>query len=231
MVPVNYKMRCLLGLLSVAAAAGRRFGGSASVRPPAPSAASDLRDVEKTILVMTTASVPWLTGTAINPLLRCAHLAKARPPGAVTLFLPWLEPERQEEVYGPKVHFADRAAHAKYVVDWVRDTAKMPDEAAKLRVAFYDGHYHRPQGSIYPMGLTVEQLSAEAFARFDGEGNVELGPWSPDAVVLEEPEHLNWYSFVDGARSAWRQFPHVVGIVHTHYVSYAATERACGGPL
>lgn len=81
------------------------------------------------------------------------------------------------------------------------------------------------------MGLTVEQLSAEAFARFDGEGGVELGPWSPDAVVLEEPEHLNWYSFVDGARSAWRQFPHVVGIVHTHYVSYAATERACGGPL
>lgn len=162
MVPVNYKMRCLLGLLSVAAAAGRRFGGSASVRmppaaipgktrsyaqvrPPAPSAASDLRDVEKTILVMTTASVPWLTGTAINPLLRCAHLAKARPPGAVTLFLPWLEPERQEEVYGPKVHFADRAAHAKYVVDWVRDTAKMPDEAAKLRVA-----YPRPR----PVGAT-----------------------------------------------------------------------------
>jgi len=81
------------------------------------------------------------------------------------------------------------------------------------------------------MGLTVEQLSTEAFARFDGEGAAEIGPWSPDAVVLEEPEHLNWYSFVDGARSAWRQFPHVVGIVHTHYVSYAATERACGGPL
>ena len=52
----------------------------------------------------------------------------------------------------------------------------------------------RPQGSIYPMGRTVEALDRPDFERYDDRGGVERGAWAPDAVVLEEPEHLNWYS-------------------------------------
>ncbi|KAH8058001.1 digalactosyldiacylglycerol synthase [Aureococcus anophagefferens] len=179
---------------------------------------------------MTTASVPWLTGTAINPLLRAAHLTAGRPDGAVTLYLPWLEPERQHEVY-KDIRFETRGDQARYVAAWVRDTAGMAEAAGKLRIAFYDAHYHTPQGSIYPMGRTVEALPRADFRRYDGGGGAEAGAWAPDVVVLEEPEHLNWYSFVDGDASAWRSQGHVVGVVHTHYVSYAATERACGGLL
>ena len=108
--------------------------------------------------MVTTASVPWLTGTAINPLLRAAHLAQARPEGRVCLYLPWLEPDKQKEVYGDTAHFKTRRDQATYVYDWLCNIAKLPEAANKLRIAFYDAHYHRPQGSIYPMGRTVEAL-------------------------------------------------------------------------
>ena len=226
-------MRTLVAALVVQVAAGRLFRrGGASSAALRPSGASDVRDASKSILIMTTASVPWLTGTAINPLLRAAHLTQGRPAGAVTLFLPWLEPERQHEVY-KDVRFETKAEQAAYIARWVSETAGMAEAAGKLRVAFYESHYHTPQGSIYPMGLTVEALRSDGFERFDGvTGAVDVGGFAPDVVVLEEPEHLNWYSFVDGTKSSWRTLcPHVVGIVHTHYVSYAATERACGGLL
>ena len=221
-----------LALVLAAQIAHGRLGtqptATAAIRPH--TAASDLRDASKRILIMTTASVPWLTGTAINPLLRAAHLTAGRPDGAVTLYLPWLEPERQHEVY-KDIRFETRGDQARYVAAWVRDTAGMAEAAEKLRIAFYDAHYHTPQGSIYPMGRTVEALPRADFRRYDGGGGAEAGAWAPDVVVLEEPEHLNWYSFVDGDASAWRSQGHVVGVVHTHYVSYAATERACGGLL
>jgi hypothetical protein len=57
---------------------------------------SDIRGANRTIWIITTACLPWMTGTSINPLLRAAHLAKNRPPGKIHLMVPWLNKEDQD---------------------------------------------------------------------------------------------------------------------------------------
>ena len=158
---------------------------------------SDLTRPGRFVHIVTTASLPWFTGTAVNPLLRAAYLherleqvnaAAARNNVSVsspilesndknmtswvTLVIPWLElPEDQQKLYHGRV-FDTPAEQEKYVRSWLRDDAEMPGAAKNLNIVFYNARYHEGLGSVFAMGDIIQQLPQD-----------EL-----DVCVLEEPE-------------------------------------------
>jgi len=157
------------------------------------------------VAVVTTASLPWLTGTSINPLLRAAYLAKRGH--KVKLAVPFLPVEDQRVVYPGGVTFASPALQTAHVWEWLEQRAGLSAAAlgGRLAIEFYPARYAEEFGSAIPMGdLTM---------LFDPETE-------SDVCVLEEPEHLNWFH---KGRAWCAAFKLVVGIVHTNYVEYAKT--------
>ena len=72
--------------------------------PPKIDPISDLSDPSRKICVVTTAALPWRTGTAVNPLARALYLTRGRPKNSVTLMIPWLtDQEDQAKVYGKNI--------------------------------------------------------------------------------------------------------------------------------
>jgi hypothetical protein len=158
---------------------------------------SDLTLPGRYIHVVTTAALPWMTGTAVNPLLRAAHLHRrlqeinSNHDGRggssnsnnstttthkqwVTLVIPWLElPEDQMEVY--QKTFATPQEQEVYIRAWLRDQAGMEDVAhavTGLKMVFYPARYHSGMRSVFAMGDIISLLPPE-----------EL-----DVCILEEPE-------------------------------------------
>lgn len=161
---------------------------------------TDLSDLSKRVEIITTASLPWRTGTAVNPLLRAAYLTLGRTAagGSVTLMLPWLERRSdQEKVYGPSQTFDSPEEQEAYIRDWLRNTANMPEAAEDLRIRWYTAWQNPAENSIYSMGDITALIP----------------PDEVDICILEEPEHLNWYR---APGESWtKRFKHVVGILHT----------------
>jgi hypothetical protein len=127
---------------------------------------TDFTDKSKRILIVTTASLPWFTGTAVNPLLRAAYLTKGRAAkgGSVTLMLPWLERmSDQERVYGKDKEFQTQEEQEAYIRTWLRDTAGMPEASEQLKVIWYTAWLERAENSIYSMG----DITALVSVRFD----------------------------------------------------------------
>jgi len=162
-----------------------------------------LRDPGRSVAIVTTASLPWMTGTAVNPLLRAAYLAK-RGAHDVTLVVPWLPPAEQALIH-PSVIFQTPEAQAAYVRQWVQDRCGF--SPTNMKLDFYPGRYATDKYSIIPVGDVSAYITS---------------PKRRDVAILEEPEHLNWYH--SGGR--WSDtFEHVVGVVHTNYLEYARLEQ------
>lgn len=170
---------------------------------------ADLRD--SPVWIVTTAALPWMTGTAVNPLLRAAHLLHYRQrrhqythSAPVYLVLPWLEsPEDRVALYGQDWHDATPETQRNYIVDWLATAANLPEAATALRIEFYPARYHSALSSIFAMGDVLEGLTATS---------------GRDILILEEPEHLNYYR---APTSRDNKFVYTVGIVHTNYRYYA----------
>eukprot|EP01031_Cornospumella_fuschlensis_P030849 gene30849-37280_t len=168
---------------------------------------SDLRPLNRTIWVITTACLPWMTGTSINPLLRAAYFAKDRPPGKVHLMVPWLNREEQDIAYPPGLRFNTPEEQKAYVYKWLSKDADMETAANKLNISFYAARYHDEYHSIFPMGDIAALIPDD----------------QADICILEEPEHLNWYKAPFTAKAWMDKFSYVVGIIHTNYVMYSKT--------
>ncbi|KAL7463601.1 hypothetical protein ACHAXS_003960, partial [Conticribra weissflogii] len=205
---------------------------------------SDLSLPNRSIYVVTTAALPWKTGTAVNPLLRAAYLsrrAKAINEQSaaavaevfhnandnttivqynstkqwVTLVIPWLElDEDRIELYGSENMFDTMQAQENYIRDWLRKEANMAEEADPIEGLRILFYPARYHSGMNSIFAMGDIICA---LRNQTDGNLS------DAVcILEEPEHLNWYR---APGEGWTKvFNYVVGVVHTNYIEYASTQ-------
>ncbi|XVE61395.1 hypothetical protein DITRI_Ditri06bG0036200 [Diplodiscus trichospermus] len=165
----------------------------------------DVSDGKRHVAIVTTASLPWMTGTAVNSLFRAAYLAKSAKQ-KVTLLVPWLCRSDQELVYPNNLTFSSPEEQENYIHNWLEERIGFK---ADFRISFYPGKFSKERRSIIPAGDTSQFIPSK----------------DADIAILEEPEHLNWYHH--GKR--WTdKFSHVVGIVHTNYLEYIKREKNGG---
>ena len=201
---------------------------------------TDIGDKSKNIWIVTTGALPWMTGTAVNPLLRAAYLSNGRRDagGSVTLMLPWVErPSDQKRIYGSENRFSTPEDQEEYIRGWLRDTANMKMASTELNIRWYTAWQEVLENSLYSMGDIIGLIPVSSllvFVRYfdatflNAESNTKcyltLQEEECDICVLEEPEHLNWYR---APGENWTsKFKHVVGIVHTNYFVYATEQPA-----
>ena len=178
-----------------------------------PTEESDLRPCQSSVRdfwVVTTAALPWMTGTAINPLLRAAYLSQMNRPfsagkSTVTLVLPWLESaDDRVALYGEEWKDVTQAFQEKYIRQWLAQSVPKEADASRggIQIVWYAAKYHARYASIFAMGDICSLF-----------GDNKL-----DVCFLEEPEHLNVYR-APGKRLWTDIFRHVVGVGHTNYVA------------
>ena len=162
---------------------------------------SDLSDPSRTIWIVTTAALPWRTGTAVNPFLRALYFVRRRlhlykvnnettskentRKGKVTLVIPWLlDLDDAQKLYGDRITQTGQEGKEQQL-EWIKNYAdekcNMKEEMEYLDILFYNAAYWPAFGSIFP---TVDICSL-----IPGD--------EADVAILEEPEHLNWMRVPD----------------------------------
>ncbi|CAL5086435.1 unnamed protein product [Urochloa decumbens] len=150
----------------------------------------------KHFAIFTTASLPWMTGTAINPLFRAAYLAKHGNLD-VTLVLPWLNARDQVLAYPDNNTFDSPETQAWYVRMWVEERI---DFGTSFRIIFYKAEFSKETGRIHPVGDITRYIKREC----------------ADIALLEEPQHLLQEKYGQGFKKMFKQ---VIGIIDTDYVT------------
>lgn len=103
-------------------------------------------DKKQHIAIFTTASLPWLTGTAVNPLFRAAYLAKDDKK-KVTLVVPWLNLNDQEHVYPNKMTFDSPSEQEAYALKWLEERTGFK---SNFSLRFYPGRVS-PQATSFQL--------------------------------------------------------------------------------
>jgi len=96
---------------------------------------SKASDKKRHVAIVTTASLPWMTGTAVNPLFRAAYLAKSAEQN-VTLLVPWLCKPDQELVYPNSITFNSPEEQEVYIRNWLEERIGFK---ADFKISFYPG--------------------------------------------------------------------------------------------
>ena len=107
-----------------------------------------LRDPGRQVAIVTTASLPWLTGTSVNPLLRAAYMATDAS-RKITLVIPWLSPADQQRVFPANVTFQTPEDQEAYVREWAKRRTGL---ACNFKVTFYPGRYAAEKGGCGGVG-------------------------------------------------------------------------------
>lgn len=146
---------------------------------------TDIGDKSKNIWIVTTGALPWMTGTAVNPLLRAAYLSNGRREagGSVTLMLPWVErPSDQKRIYGSENRFATPEDQEEYIRGWLRDTANMKMASEELNIRWYTAWQEVLENSLYSMGDIIGLIPVSIFATL-----YDLSPYRPLFSTFNAP--------------------------------------------
>ena len=93
--------------------------------PMAPH--TDLSDPSRRIWIVTTAALPWRTGTSVNPLARALYLTDHRPKGYVTLMVPFVRSHNeQQKIFPPGVLFDSPADQETWIRTYCAERVHCP---------------------------------------------------------------------------------------------------------